>query len=239
MAISGMTDLNSNAPIGSFLEATFAFLQPLLGARRVAFYRVDATQDLHDFVRVHLPQAFGVQYADEMSRLDPLHVRRIGHEPAGVGLLDTAAARMPVAQVRAYRDFLGAYDIGDTAELIFRHAGNVRAGISVFWGFGERRPGHIDAEALAGIHGYVEHNMRRFLVTEEDRVEQAAGALGLTQREAEIARLLSFGRSNRDIAQCLSLSVATVKTHLIHIFAKTGADSRTALANAWLEASRL
>lgn len=233
-----MTDLNSN-PIGSFLEATFAFLQPLLGARRVAFYRVDAAQDLHDFVRVHLPQAFGVQYADEMSRLDPLHVRRIGHETTSVALLDTAATGMPVAQVRAYRDFLGAHDIGDTAELIFRHAGNVRAGISVFWGGGEPRPGHIDAEALGGIHRYVEHNMRRFLVTEEDRVERAAAALGLTQREAEIARLLSFGRSNRDIAQCLSLSLATVKTHLIHIFAKTGADSRTALANAWLGASRL
>jgi DNA-binding CsgD family transcriptional regulator len=238
MRDSGMADLHSDAPISGFLEATFGFLQPLLGARRVAFYRVDQTQDLHDFVRVHLPQAFGIQYGQAMSLLDPLHVRRIAHEPAGVSLLDAAATLMPAAQVRSYRDFLGAYDIGDTAELIFRHAGDVRAGISVFWGKSERRPAHIDAEALANIHRYIGYNMSRFLISEQERAEQAGAAMGLTQREAEITKLLSLGRSNHDIAQCLSLSLATVKTHLIHIFAKTGADSRTALANAWLEASR-
>lgn len=234
-----MADLHSDAPLTGFIEATFAFLEPMLGASRVAFYRVDDAQDLHDFVRIKLPRDFGVTYARTMNRIDPLHVRRIAHEPAGFSLLDAAAAQMPAGQVRTYREFLGAYDIRDTAELVFRHAGNIRAGISVFWAEGERRPPHIDTEALAGIHRYIGHNMRRFLVTEDDRAKCAAATLGLTQREAEITRLLSFGRSNQDIAKGLSLSMATVKTHLIHVFAKTGADSRTALANTWLAASRL
>ena len=49
---------------------------------------------------------------------------------------------------------------------------------------------------------------------------------GLTTREAEVLALLASGLSNTEIAQCLYLSHATVKTHINRIFAKTGARDR-------------
>ncbi|NDZ95066.1 response regulator transcription factor [Streptomyces sp. SID6673] len=49
----------------------------------------------------------------------------------------------------------------------------------------------------------------------------------LTQRELEIVGRLSDGDSNRDIARTLTISEATVKSHLVHIFDKLGVDSRT------------
>jgi DNA-binding NarL/FixJ family response regulator len=49
---------------------------------------------------------------------------------------------------------------------------------------------------------------------------------GLTAREAEVLALLASGLSNTEIAQRLSLSNATVKTHINRIFAKTGARDR-------------
>ena len=52
----------------------------------------------------------------------------------------------------------------------------------------------------------------------------------LTPREREITFLLCGGFSNKEIARQLSLSEATVKTHLHNAFAKTGTASRTALA---------
>lgn len=48
----------------------------------------------------------------------------------------------------------------------------------------------------------------------------------LTARELEVLRLLDTGASNRQIAKTLFVTEATVKTHLVHIFAKLGADSR-------------
>ena len=57
--------------------------------------------------------------------------------------------------------------------------------------------------------------------------------ISLSNREAEVLRLVADGMSNRDIARHLFLSEATVKTHLNHIFSKLGVENRTsAIATA-------
>lgn len=66
---------------------------------------------------------------------------------------------------------------------------------------------------------------------------QAAGVLAdrvmnpneaLSAREIEILQALKTGASNRQIADTLFISLATVKTHRIHIYEKLGVDNRTA-----------
>jgi LuxR family maltose regulon positive regulatory protein len=49
----------------------------------------------------------------------------------------------------------------------------------------------------------------------------------LTERELEVLRLLAAGRSNADMAAELFVEQSTVKTHLIHLYRKLGAHSRT------------
>jgi DNA-binding NarL/FixJ family response regulator len=48
----------------------------------------------------------------------------------------------------------------------------------------------------------------------------------LTPREVEVLKLIAAGLSNREIADKLVLSNATVKTHINRIFSKTGARDR-------------
>lgn len=50
----------------------------------------------------------------------------------------------------------------------------------------------------------------------------------LTPREAELLSLLTQGLSNRDLGKRLFISEATVKTHLAHIYAKLGVETRAA-----------
>jgi DNA-binding NarL/FixJ family response regulator len=52
----------------------------------------------------------------------------------------------------------------------------------------------------------------------------------LTGRERDVLVLVAQGRSNRDIARALSIGERTVQTHLSHVLAKLGLESRTQAA---------
>ena len=52
---------------------------------------------------------------------------------------------------------------------------------------------------------------------------------GLTEREAQVLRLVAAGNTNREIAAVLVLSDKTVARHLANIFAKLGLSSRNAV----------
>jgi DNA-binding NarL/FixJ family response regulator len=64
---------------------------------------------------------------------------------------------------------------------------------------------------------------------------RAATTEALTSREVEVLELVARGSSNVDIAAALFISEATVKTHLLHTFAKLDVDDRTAAVVAALE----
>ncbi len=57
----------------------------------------------------------------------------------------------------------------------------------------------------------------------------------LSGREVEVLSAVSRGHSNKQIGRALRLSEATVKTHLLHIYAKLGVADRTAAVTAALE----
>jgi DNA-binding response OmpR family regulator/DNA-binding CsgD family transcriptional regulator len=54
--------------------------------------------------------------------------------------------------------------------------------------------------------------------------------LQLTQRESEVLMWIARGKSNRDIAEILSLSPRTVNKHLEQVYAKLGVENRAAAA---------
>ena len=51
----------------------------------------------------------------------------------------------------------------------------------------------------------------------------------LTSREREVLQLIAEGKTTKEIADLLVLSVSTVQTHSAHILAKLGLHSRTEL----------
>ena len=49
----------------------------------------------------------------------------------------------------------------------------------------------------------------------------------ITQRELEVLQLISFGLSNKEIAESLVIAPATVKKHASNIYGKLGVKRRT------------
>jgi DNA-binding CsgD family transcriptional regulator len=56
----------------------------------------------------------------------------------------------------------------------------------------------------------------------------------LSPREMAVARLVASGRSNREIASELVLSVHTIEYHLGNVYGKLGVRSRSGLVAAML-----
>ncbi len=52
----------------------------------------------------------------------------------------------------------------------------------------------------------------------------------LTERELEVLRLMAAGRSNREIAAELVVTLNTIKKHSSHIYGKLGVNNRSAAA---------
>ncbi len=64
---------------------------------------------------------------------------------------------------------------------------------------------------------------------------RAPGHTTLSGREIEVLTEVADGKSNKEIAEALFISEATIKTHLIHIFSKLEVDDRTAAVTVALE----
>jgi DNA-binding NarL/FixJ family response regulator len=61
----------------------------------------------------------------------------------------------------------------------------------------------------------------------------------LSQRELEVLTLIARGSTNREAAAALFISEATVKTHLLHLYAKLGAKDRASAVAAGFAAGLL
>ncbi|HLB18968.1 MAG TPA: helix-turn-helix transcriptional regulator, partial [Gaiellaceae bacterium] len=72
-----------------------------------------------------------------------------------------------------------------------------------------------------------EHGVRRRLVAAEPETN---GWAALTTAELTVARLVAEGLTNREVAERLFVSPHTVNSHLRHVFAKLGINSRVELA---------
>jgi DNA-binding CsgD family transcriptional regulator len=86
------------------------------------------------------------------------------------------------------------------------------------------------------IKGLVTANNARLLAAELKKGPPGNGLTpefiekyGLTEREAEIAKSLLEGKSNKEIGDTLYISIPTVKTHLTAIYRKTDTSNRYTL----------
>ena len=85
-----------------------------------------------------------------------------------------------------------------------------------------------------GLHLYSRYAQscadRNGVSLDETAVTPADRPAGLTDREVEVINLVSSGKSNKEIAAELNISVRTVHRHVANILQKTGCGNRTEAA---------
>ena len=100
-----------------------------------------------------------------------------------------------------------------------------RIGVDSFWYKDGRREGLLDVmtRTMAGERIYPDE-------TPLIPIGQATNH-EFTERELDILKELTTGDTNAEIAERLCVSVATVKSHILHLMEKTGFKTRTELAS--------
>jgi DNA-binding CsgD family transcriptional regulator len=207
---------------------TIQFATDVLEGSGAAFYRVNSDMSLDNFALLEVPLEFHRQYLERMNRHDPLHVRHMTPTGRSVARLVEEMACADVADATAYRSFSSHFGIGDMVEFFFRRGDRIVAGMSVMWRDGSRIPENAMGMALK-MHDYMEFNLLRDVGFGPASTSLGMTRYGLTAREQDVVELLCCGRTNREIGDCLQISLATVKTHLLHIFEKLGVENRSAV----------
>ena len=136
-------------------------------------------------------------------------------------LVDEVISREAMERTEFYNDFLVRDGLHHGINMFIfdgeRDLGDLR-----IWR-GQRHPEFSERDT--GLLDALEPHLRRALV-------RCARRAGLTQREQEVAALVSRGCTDRDIARILGIGFGTVRTHLTNAMHKSGCSNRAELAAA-------
>jgi DNA-binding CsgD family transcriptional regulator len=223
--------------IDRFGDETVTVVCRALGAEWGSFYRIGSGQRPFGFRTHGVPWEFGAAYVrQEMQHVDPLHPFRLVPRKQRFQTMGDTRADNP-SRHRAFLSFLHSYGAQDAAEMIFCHRGKAVAGLSIAWT--GRRPEHHSTVTLGStLHAYIEFNLSTVWpdLGLQGGEMRGGAALAFTSREKEVIDVICRGFTNEQIASHLNISIATVKTHLIHIFKKAGVETRGELISRMLSA---
>lgn len=201
-----------------------AFTQ-LVPASQAAFYCVDRQLQAHDFRLQGMSGEMHRDYLDNYRQFDPLQPRNCLSSGLAVVPLVFAMARQPLRDSRRYQDFLQRYGVVDVVEIVAHRADQPQAAISLLR---TAEQGVFTTDQLTQLNA-----LQALLQMSVANMQPCDDALaGLTPKERQIAWLLRQGASNKQLALELDVGLPTIKTHLIHLFRKTGVSSRTELVAA-------
>lgn len=175
------------------------------------------------------------EYTREYGALDPLHPERFRESSAPLVTLDSCIAPHLLKKTSYYQDFMIRHNHRFVADIFLRRGGRIVAGISVMReeAMGDFRPEEL--ELLRTIQPFLEYTLNAVYTPERERERSTlSGKYDLTERELDVLELVLRGAANKGVATDLNLGLATVKTHLHHIYKKVGVKTRSQLISTIL-----
>lgn len=213
-----------------FQHESLKLVNGLLDIRSSAFYLVDPNMQHRGLVTHNLTREDDKLYQSRYMREDPLNPAR--HEKGGARVVHMDSIMRPelIEQLAYYQDFLKPLGLRYVADMFFRSEGKIIAVITMLRAGSQGPFTAAEIALLERLQPFLEFALNRVYlperIAERRTIEQK---YRLTARELDVLELVLSGASNKLIARELMLGLPTVKSHLQHIYRKTGVTTRTEL----------
>ena len=223
------TGLNSNFP-NQFQNQSLQLVRHIVPLTSSAFYLIDPDMRHRGVALYNLEPDVEKEYQQKFSHLDPLNPRKFSSTTETVVTIDSQISPAMLKQSTYYQEFMKPHDHRYVADMFFRYAGEIIAVLSMLRHESMGPFTKAELTLLSHLQPFLEYTLNAVYLPKRVAERQSIQAhYSLTDRELDILELVIAGASNKAIANELSLGLATVKTHLSHIFQKTESASRTEL----------
>jgi len=171
-------------------------------------------------------------YVDNFYKNDPLYPENFKYsQDRIVKMSDLVPASKQSSNV-FYQDFVNPWRVQEVVELYFYYNNNLICGASMCFDKEESMPDKNDFVRLGAMHQYIEFSLGQKLNTiTHISFEDFSDQFKLTNKERIVLQLAIQGLANKLIAQKLSSSLSTIKTHLQHLFTKLEVNSKVEMVN--------
>ncbi|MEJ8566985.1 LuxR C-terminal-related transcriptional regulator [Wenzhouxiangellaceae bacterium CH-27] len=213
-----------------FQRESLKLVNGLLEVKSSAFYLVAPNMRHRGVVTYNLDREADRRYERRYMQLDPLNPSLHEENSESVIHMDSILGPGRVEQLAYYQDFLKPLGLRYVADMFFRADGRIIAVITLLRSLeqGDFSPEHLNV--LRTLQPFLEYALNTVYLpermTERRTIEEK---YQLTARELDVLELVLSGAANKLIASELNLGLPTVKTHLQHIYRKTGVATRTEL----------
>ena len=170
-------------------------------------------------------------YAENFRDLDPLNPAIFADTEDTLVCIDEQMSESELLASEYYRGFMVPLGHRHVADMFFRREGDIVAVLTMLRDAATGPFSEGELAQLRKLQPFLEYALNNvYLPRRVQQRQSAQQRFGLTEREVDVVELIVAGANNKNIARELGLSLATVKTHIQHIFQKAEVSSRTALS---------
>lgn len=219
-----------------FQQQSLSLINSLLPLSDAVFFLLEPNMQHSAAVIFKGQQSMEKLYTDDYAQMDPLHPERFRHSDAKVATIDSQIAPHLLKQSRYYQEFMQPHRHRYVADMFFRDQRQIIAVLSILREESLHDFSSTELELLNNIQPFMEYSLNSvYLPQRHQQRSDLQGQYQLTERELDVLELLLRGTTNKDIAHSLGLGLSTVKTHLHHLFSKTGVSNRSELIGRVLQ----
>lgn len=218
--------------LNALQDQSLKMLSGVFAIDKAASYLVDQRLNPVCFKFYQVQPGMHRDYVEHYHQFDPQHPNNVASTDTEILRTNDLVALNERPHHPYYTEFMRPWGIQDTVDIYLRHDDKLVATFSLF--LSPQQSDFLDKEhaKLKHLHEFMQFSLEQCLSSpQQESLESFCQRFGLTAKESMVVEQVIQGLPNKRIASNLCCSLATVKTHLQHIFAKLGVNSKAEITS--------